>query len=199
MSWNKYYIIVTRQEGVTPEEVRDRLGLQGYAVQGRVNLWETNKPETLFIGQYRDCILIVDPEMPFQFFLPEPSPAEQLFERTFPDSEIAVLIENGTVNLFGFAIIKKGKRVRMKDGCDGDIYHDIGKPLPEELEISNSIIFPESELEEMREGSDEDEVARMIDFEASWRTTNALGKRYFGVPLGSLDGNEIMLTRFVKP
>jgi hypothetical protein len=36
------------------------------------------------------------------------------FIDTFPENEIAVLIENSTVGLFSFAIIDHGEKIRMK-------------------------------------------------------------------------------------
>jgi hypothetical protein len=58
----------------------------------------------------------------------------------------------------------------VKHGCDSEIHTDIGETLPEEQEVLSGHIFDPEELDEMREDMDEEEVQRMITFEARWQT-----------------------------
>jgi hypothetical protein len=197
MAWNKYYIFVKSPQLTDTTEILHKLGLAQYNPTEQVPLHYSNKPETLFVGFYRDSLLLVHPELPFQFFGDAPSETEKLFLSTFPGCEIAALIENSTVGLFGYAVIENGQKIRMKDGCDGEIYNDRGELLPEEQEILAEEIFGEEELDEMREdGLSEEEVAATVSFEASWRVPSLLTKRFLGVPVGAINTEQVQLTRY---
>jgi hypothetical protein len=198
MSWNQYYIFVKAPESKDMDTLLARLGLGHYKPVEEVPLHFSNKAETLFAGFHQGNLILVHPELPFHFFGEEPSETERLFTQTFPDKEIAALIENSTVGLFGYAVIENGQKIRMKDGSDGEIYHDTGELLPEEKEILAGEIFGEEELEEMREdGLSEEEVAAAVSFEASWRVPNRLTARYLGMPVGAIDTEQVLLTRYV--
>lgn len=195
MAWNKYYIFVTTPKSKDLADILSKLNLGQYKPVKEVPLHYSNKPETLFAGFYNDNLLIVHPDLPFDFFNDTQSDTEKLFIDTFPGSEIAVLIENSTVGLFSYAVIDKGKKIRMKDGCDGEIYHDEGDVLAEETEILSEEIFGADEIEEMKENEmSDEEVEAMIKFEASWRVPNRLTKRYLGETVGQIDTEKVLLT-----
>jgi hypothetical protein len=197
MAWNKYYIFVKSPKVTDINEILSKLNLTRYKAVKEVPLHYSNKPETLFTGFYNGNLIIVHPDLPFQFFNDTVTNIEKAFVDTFPESEIASLIENSSVGLFSYAIIDKGRKVRMKDGSDGEIYHDVGDLLPEENEVLSEKIFQDDEIEEMKEsGMSNDEIDAMIKFEASWRVPNRLTKRYLGETVGSMDTNKVVLTMY---
>lgn len=197
MAWNKYYIFVRSPQITDLAEILTRLNLSHYKPAGNVPLHLSNKPDTLFAGFYNGNLLIVHPELPFKFFLDTQDEVEKRFIETFPDCEIAALIENSSVSLFSFAIIENGKKIRMKDGSDGDIYHDEGEPLPEEEDVPGREIFAEEELDEMRDdGMEEEEIESMINFEAGWRVPGLLIKKYLGEHLNTMDTDKVILTKY---
>jgi hypothetical protein len=197
MAWNKYYIFVKEPKLKDPGAILAKLKLENYKPKDKVPLHYSNKPGTLFMGFYKGNLLIVHPDLAFHFFNYEQSDTERLFVETFPDSEIAVLVENSTVGLFSYAIIDCGQKIRMKDGSDGEIYHDKGDLLPEEKDVLSQKIFEDEEIEEMREeGMTDEEIGLRIKFEASWRVPNLLTKRYLGETVGSIGTDEIILTKY---
>lgn len=197
MAWNKYYVFVKAPESSDMGALLVSLGLGNYKPVEEVPLHYSNKPETLFAGFYQGNLLLVHPDLAFHFFGAGQSETERLFTQTFPGKEIAALIENSTVGLFGYALIENGQKIRMKDGCDGEIYNDAGSPLPEEQEVLEEEIFGEEELEEMWEdGMSEEELAATVSFEASWRVPNLLTKRYLGESVGSINTEKVMLTKY---
>jgi hypothetical protein len=198
MAWNKYYIVVANQQKATPIEILTKLGLTDYKPAGDAYFFQTNKSDDLFIGTYGDKLIIANPDLTYSFFTAEPSDVEKRFVTAFPSSEIAAFAENSTVGEFGYSLIDNGQRVRVKHGCDGETYVDIGETLPEEQEILAGRIFDQEELDEMREDMDKDEVQNVIAFEASWRTPAQISKRYFGDRIDNLDTDAIKLTRFKK-
>ena len=197
MAWNKYYIFVKDPTLKEMDEILSSLNLSAYKPVQDVPLHYSNKPKTLFAGFYNGNLILVHPELPFQFFGDEPTETEELFIKTFPGSEIAALVENSTVGLFSYAIISQGEKIRMKVGSDGDIYHDEGELLPEEKEILSEKIFEEEEIESMKEdGMSDEEVEQLIKFEASWRVPNLLTKRYLGEYVGAIDTEKVMVTLY---
>lgn len=197
MAWNKYYVFVKAPESSDMGALLVSLGLGHYKPVEEVPLLDSNKPKTLFAGFYQGNLLLVHPDLAFHFFGEEQSETERLFIQTFPGKEIAALIENSTVGLFGYALLEHGRKVRMKDGSDGEVYHDTGELLPEEQVILAGEIFGEDELDEMREdGMSEEEVRAAVKFEASWRVPNLLSARYLGEPVRSIDIEQITLTRY---
>jgi hypothetical protein len=198
MAWNKYYIVVTNQPDAQPVDILTKLDLTDYNLVGKAHFIDTNKSDDLFIGNYKDTLIIASLHLALELFANTPTELERKFITAFPTSQIAILIENSTVGQFGYAIIDKGQRIRLKDGCDGEIYNDIGDLLPEEHTILAGDIFDPQEVDEMREEMDEEEVDNMIKFEASWRTPAEISKRYFGSSIDNLDDDAIKLTRFTK-
>ena len=199
MAWNKYYIFIKNPDTTDVNNILSNLGLGGYEPAKEASLWDTNKPTTLFMGFYNGNLLIVHPDLAFQFFTATQSNAERRFINLFPNSEIAALVENETVGLFAFAIIDGGKKIRMKDGSDGEVYNDLGDLLPEEIDLLSETIFSEEELEEMK-GNDmsDEEIQAAINFETSYRVPNRLSKRYLGETVLEINTPEIKLTMYTK-
>ena len=196
MAWNKYYVFVKAPASSDMNSLLVSLGLGHYKPVKDVPLHDSNNPKTLFASFYQGNLLLVHPDLAFHFF-GDGSDTERLFVQTFPGKEIAALIENSTVGLFGYAVIESGQKIRMRDSSDGEIYHDTGELLPEEKEILAGEIFGEDDLAEMQEdGLSEEEVAATVSFEASWRVPNRLTARYLGVPVGAIDTEQVRLTRY---
>ncbi len=197
MAWNHYYIFVKGPGIGDLDSVLMRLNLDAYKPVREVELHEASKPATLFAGIYEDNLLLVHQELVFKFFESDQSVEEQLFIQTFPEAEIAALIINESVGLFGFALIVNGKKVRTKDGCDGNYYNDMGERLPEEQKAISELVFMEEELEEMREnGMSEEEIQSKLQFEASYRVPNLLTERYLGKPVLQIDPGKVRITRY---
>jgi hypothetical protein len=198
MAWNKNYIIIKKPATSEFGEIIKHLGLADLSAAGEFPLLETNKSDDFFIGTYNEVLLIVHPDLPFDFFTESTSETEKKFLEMFPASDIAVLVENSTVDSFGYAVIQNGVKVRMKEGGDGEIYTDIGELLPEEKEILAGKVFEEDELQSMRndEGMTDDEITERVKFEASWRVPAAVAKSYLGISIDELADSNFRLTKF---
>ena len=198
MAWNKYYIFVTNQHKIDIPVILTTLGLSDYQAIGEVDLNFTNKPKTLFISHFNDCLLLIHPSLVFDFFKETPSETEKNFIRCFPDSEIAAIYHNETVNGYGYTIINQGERQRVNYGSDGDIYLNFGSLLEEEILMSNSFSIDEEELEELTEEMDEEMVPPFIQFLKDVRIPVSLTARYFGVPVYQIDPLSIKFTEYAK-
>ena len=157
-------------------------------------MWETSKPETLYVGEHNNHLIFAEYDLTFEFFNEEPSEIEKLFIGEFPDSEISAYVLNESVGMFGFSIIKNGKRIRVKNGGDGEMYIDIGEKLPIELSLINESLFEEDELEEMKENNED--IGMILEIEGSFRATGHLLSERIGTDFYSLTDNAVTLIKY---
>jgi hydroxymethylpyrimidine pyrophosphatase-like HAD family hydrolase len=197
MAENHYFIFVTNQPSPDVAQLLPKLGLEEYEPVGEVDIRDTNKPETLYVGHYNGCLIFAHPSMPFEFFGDDATETEKRFIACFPNAEIATLIENTTVDLFGFSIIQNGRKVRMKDGSDNKFSTDFGEPVEEEKENRWQDQFDEEEIESLREdGMDEEEVEEYIKFQNAWGMPNRISKRYLGECFGAIEPGKVKMTKY---
>lgn len=189
MAENHYFIFIANQPLPDITQLLPKLGLAQYKPVAEVELWQTNKPDTLFVGHYNNSLIVAHPTLPFHFFGEGSSETEKRFIACFPNTEIAALIENTTVNLVGFSIIQNGQKIRMKDGADNKYFNDFGALIQEEKEsLLKSHIDPE-EIEDMQEaGMDEEEIEQHLQFQSDWGVPNLISKRYLGDYLSNIKG-----------
>jgi len=199
MSWNKYFIFVKRPKLTNINEILKKLRLDHYKPEKEVSADYTNKPTTLYVGLFNNNLFIVHPDLPFLFYRQTPSETEKRFTETFPDSEIAALVEDGTVSLFGYSIIDKGNRVRLLNGSEGEYHISIGNTIPEEIESIEQTTFNKEEINYMQEdGMNNEEIEKMRIFESHWRVPSLLTKRYLGKRIDQIDTDKVILTKYTS-
>lgn len=142
--------------------------------------------DTVYVGTYKDNLLICAPDIPMQFFEDEVSHVEKTLIEHFPTSEICSIILHSVVNLWGFSVIQNGQKIRVKAGsADDGTFVDVGEPLEEEKDLlSKSTLDKKGNriylLEDFpNEPFNEDQVGENFVFE--------ICSRYFGAPLDRSD------------
>lgn len=178
MSWKIYLIIISNANNINTADVPKKIGLDNLKPTKEISIHEAQYAKGTSIGKYGDKIFIVSQDLVFKFYDKTPSDFEKKICDSFPNSEIAVLTLNGTVDLYGYNIIKDGKRQRVKSGADLELYVDYGEKLPEEITISKEKLFDDDELKEIKGDNTKEQVKKIIDQEISVRTTFRLTKRY---------------------
>lgn len=92
--------------------------------------------DEIYIGRYKNNIIISESNLPLNFFSSNFSDIEEKFIEIFPNSEICAVSLQSTINHFGFAVIKDGKKIRVKAGdWDNGTIIDSGNPLEQEVEL----------------------------------------------------------------
>ena len=180
MSWKIYLIIINNAANINTADIPQKIGLDNVKPTKEISIHEAQYAKGTSIGKFGDKIFIVSQDLVFKFYDKTPSDFEKKICEACPNSEIAILTLNGTVDLYGYNIIKNGKRQRVKSGADLDLYIDYGEQLPEEISISKEKIFDEEELKEIKADNSKEQVKKILDQEISIRTTFRLTKRYFG-------------------
>jgi hypothetical protein len=180
MSWKIFLIVINNAANINAADLPQKIGLYNVKPTKEISIHEAQYAKGTSIGKYGDKIFIVSQDLVFKFYHKTPSDFEKKVCEAFPNSEIAILTLNGTVDLFGYNIIKNGKRQRVMSGADLDLYVDYGEKLPEEISISKEKIFNDEELKEIKADNSKEQVKKILYQEISIRTTFRLTKRYFG-------------------
>jgi hypothetical protein len=188
MGWNKFYVFI---KGAGLDElpaVLTQLGMGNYILAQEVTLLETNQPDTLYAGVYNNSLLLVHPELPFRFMEAG---------ETWPGDELAAVVENAAAGVYGYTVIKGGRRLRTKYGSEERVMFEMGELLLEEQQLYDEELFEEDELEEMREdGLSDREIGEMVRYETDCRVPGRLVKRYLGVTFNELDPALVKLGRY---
>lgn len=183
MGWKASTIIINKPISVEPEKLLHDLGFTNLKKIGDASFEEAINPEnkTVYIGKYQDNLLICTPDLPMQFFEDNPTEAEKILAGRFPSSEICSIVLHSTVNLWGYAVLQNGKKVRARAGSSDDgTFVELGEPLAEEKALlgqakvgkdGKRTYLSEADGEVMTE----DQVGENFVF--------AICKRYFGEEL----------------
>lgn len=188
MGWKASTIIINNPTPIDSETLLKELGFNSLT-KTKEELFEAvmnPSDNEVYIGSYKDNLLICAPDIPMHFFENNESQTEKALNRIFPNAEICSIVLHSVVNLWGYSVIKNGKKIRTRAGsADGGTFIELGEPLDEEKELlsmstldknGNRIYlldrFPD-------EPFSEDQVGENFVF--------AICKRYFDEELDSAD------------
>ena len=138
MGWKASVIIVHKPMQMDDEQLLKELKFD-HLVKIKDELFEAVINPTnhrVYIGNYKDNLLMCVPDIPMQIIESDETETEKVLTKLFPNSEICSIILHSTVNLWGYAIIKSGERIRVRAGSAEDgPFIDLGEPLEEEKKI----------------------------------------------------------------
>jgi len=188
MGWKASTIIIHKPTQVDNEKLLKELGFSKLTKIDDEPFEVAINPDNnkVYIGTYKDNLLISAPDIPMQFLEDNETAIEKKFKQLFPNSEICSIVLHSTVNLWGYSVTIKGKKVRARAGsADDGTFIDIGEPLEEEKELLSKSQLDENgkriySLDDFPdEPFNEDQVGENFVF--------SICKRYFGEELDSAD------------
>jgi hypothetical protein len=135
MAWNVSSIIINPKADIENEKLLEELGFSNLKkIQDEpyaVAMYPA--PGMVYIGTYKDNLIISATNFPLEFFSRSLSPLEEKLISLFPCAEICAVSLNSVVNHWGYAVIKQGRKVRAKaSDADEGTALDFGDPLEEE-------------------------------------------------------------------
>lgn len=188
MGWKASTVIINNPTDIDKEKLLHALGYTKLTKIDDETFEVVINPDDnkVYIGEYNNNLLICDVDLPMQFFQEQLSDVEKALIKLFPDSEICSIILHSVVNLWGYAVIKNGQKIRARSGsADDGTFLEFGEPLPEETGLlsqstvngngSRTYIFESFPGESFTE----DQVGENFVFE--------ICSRYFGESLDSAD------------
>ena len=147
MGWNISTIIVTNPPAINIEKLLKELQLTN-PIKIEDQIFDTAVSPgngQIYIGFIGTNLIISVNTLPFDSFQTELSKTETRLSALFPASEICSLVTIGSMNCFGFSVVKNGSKIRVKaGGLDKGTLIDYGEPLDEELTLLNQSTVDES-------------------------------------------------------
>ncbi len=138
MGWSIYAVLIKSDKQISYEKFIDELGYDvvRYLPEEPLNNVLYAEEDKIFFGSYKGITIIASYKLPFALYNNANSKEENKLAEFFPDTEIAAVSLQSTVNHFGFALLKNGRKIRIKAGdAIAGTAIDLGEPLKEELEL----------------------------------------------------------------
>jgi hypothetical protein len=188
MGWKASAIIIHKPTQVDNEELLKELGLVNLTRIADEPFEVAIYPDDnkVYIGTYKDNLLVCQPDIPMQFFEDFETPTEKILKQKFPNAEICSIILQSTVNLWGYSVTRNGQKIRARAGSSDDgTFVELGEPLDEEKELLSKSRLDENGnriywLDDFPdEPFNEDQVGENFVF--------SICKRYFGEELDRAD------------
>jgi hypothetical protein len=208
MGWKASFILIDTLETKPFEDILTKIGFTGLEKTQDLSLDSVIYPKDkyVYIGFYKGNLIISAQYLPFYFLDRGSNIVERKVVELFPGTEICALSLSSTINHWGFAIIKDGKKIRLKGGvADSGTVMDIGEPVKEELPLlSRSRLNDKGKREYiLQDGGDvfqEDQVGEEFIFELFKRYTgdrldhdeDTYEARFFGYSYQSLSGPDYL-------
>ncbi len=188
MGWKASTIIIKNPSKVDKEQLLKDLGLVNLKKieDESFNVAINPDDNKVYIGTYKDNLLICVQDIPMQFFEDNETSTEKKVIQLFPNSEICSIILHSAVNLWGYSVIKKGKKIRARAGSSEDgTFVEFGEPLEEEKELlSKSTIDEDGQKIYIFDDIDDEP---MTEDQVGENFVFAVCKRYFGEELDRAD------------
>jgi hypothetical protein len=138
MGWKASTIIIHKPTQVDNLELLKDLGFNNLTKIEDEPFEVAINPDNnrVYIGTYKDNLLVCAPDIPMQFFEDSETLTEKTLNRIFPNSEICSIVLHSTVNLWGYSVTKNGQKIRARAGsADDGTFVELGEPLDEEKEL----------------------------------------------------------------
>jgi hypothetical protein len=138
MGWKVSAVIINSDVDISSEEILKRLGFPNFKKIEDETFDAAIYPQAnkIYFGKYRDNLIITNDELPQKFITDTLSEEEKLFIELFPESEICAVLLHSAVNLWGYSIIKNGRKVRSRAGsADDGTFLEFGEPIEQEQKL----------------------------------------------------------------
>jgi len=138
MGWNLASVLVNSPKRINHIELLNNLGFYSLKRLEDEPYETAMYPDSdkVYIGYFKNNLIIVAENLPFEFYNNSLSKIENIFIDYFPESEIGAVSLQSAINHFGFALIKDGNKIRTKSG-DAELgtVIDWGEPLDQERNL----------------------------------------------------------------
>jgi hypothetical protein len=138
MGWKTSCIFIQNPGNVDHGKVLQTLGFEQYSTIEAEPFEVALNPKEgqVYIGTYKDCLIICTPDIPLQIIETQNSALERAISSIFPKADISAFVLHSVVNLWGYTVLQNGKKIRARAGnCDDGTYLDQGDPLDAEQEL----------------------------------------------------------------
>jgi hypothetical protein len=140
MGWKASAIFIKPAGNVDDQKLLDLFGYGDAQAEAKPGYLETAiypAENYLYIARFNDVIVICVQDFPDRFYTQQLTYIEQRLADIFPVGEILAISLHSGNNYFGYALIKDGKKARVKTGPGHNkaVLFEMGAPLPEEASL----------------------------------------------------------------
>jgi hypothetical protein len=144
------------------------------------------KEKTVYLGYYKNNLIICAADAPKLFFEKEISPIEQKLMDKFPNKEICAIVLQSVINFWAYSVITNDGKKRIRAGCsETGTFIDIGQPLAQEIELFNNSKINAKGIREFRFEHTPDEI--FMEDQVGENFVFEICSRYFEDTLDSAD------------
>jgi hypothetical protein len=188
MGWKASSIIIKTQSKIDNDTFLSDLGFTTLSKTEDKTFDVAINPDDnkLYIGYYNNNLIITAPEIPMLFFENSLSTIEKILIDKFPESEICSIVLHSVVNLWGYALIVNGEKIRVRAGSANDgTFCDFGEIQEEEKELFSKSTIDSDGKRTYKFDDMPDEI--FYEDQVGENYVFALTQRFFGKPLDYLD------------
>ncbi|MDC7997702.1 hypothetical protein [Gilvibacter sediminis] len=183
MGWKIYTTFIKTKEKVEINNAFVRsLGFLNFDLTEKTEFIFGPKLGELFIGVYKDYLMIAHSTLSFEFEQESKTKTESKILSVFPDAEI---INLHIGHILSFCVFENGRKVRRKSVGD-EIFENTGELIEEELYWKNQQLINKEELDEITKQEYQIELENRLTYETCFELT----KRVFGKRFDELDTEE---------
>ena len=138
MGWKSSTIIVNSDNKINQLELLKDLGFENLTEIDNEPFEVAISPgdSKIYIGKYKDNLLICTQDLPLTFLEEEVSKGEKVLSQYFPNSEISSIVLQSAVNFWGYSVSKNNQKIRVRAGSsDNGTMLEYGEPLEQELNL----------------------------------------------------------------
>ncbi|MEJ1240543.1 hypothetical protein WBG78_20535 [Chryseolinea sp. T2] len=155
--------------------------------------------DRLWIGHYNQVLIMVNGLLAREFVRIDSSATEYAFVKAFPQSDIVSLSYASTSTSYSYAVIRNGKKMRVKNGSQDGTLTDFGDLLPIERELSVDDVISPGDLEDLQADRSSEEVEMTVEGLRGSSVMHRLVADYLGgLELYSEGLQAIPVTEFVR-
>jgi hypothetical protein len=188
MGWKLSMVLINTEQDFDKKEVFDALGYYNLEKADPQDFYSIMNPEEdkIYIGKYKGNIIICMQDLPLESLDDKVSKAEAVFSKKFPGTDVATFVLHSVVNLWGYSIVKDGKKIRARAGnSEAGTAIECGTILEEEKELlSKSTLNDEGERVFIFDDMPEDEF---FDDQVGENFVFEISGRYLGENLSGCD------------
>lgn len=183
MGWKIYTTFIKIKEKVEiNNDFVKSLGFKNFDFTEKTEFIFGPKIGELFIGVFKDYLMIANSHLSFEFEQESKSATESKILSIFPNSEI-INIHIG--HILSFCLFENGKKIRRKSVAD-EIYESSGELIKEELYWKNHELIDKEEFDHFTKQEYQIELENRVTYETCFELT----KRIFGKRLDEFNTDE---------
>jgi hypothetical protein len=137
MGWKASMIIINSEQKFDKDELFNSLGYYDLKKEDKQHFESIINPDDdkIYIGNYNGNTIICIQDLTFEAIDRSLSRAEVILSNTFQNTDIVTFILQSVVNLWGYSIVKNGKKIRVRAGDSDELIIEYGEILEEEKEL----------------------------------------------------------------